>query len=150
MCVWYVKVSGNTLQAVPVPPPGNKITCPSNRTGTAHNPAITATFEALRANGRIQNKQTPGLCPRVNYTDRGTAACRQSQLLPIEGVAWSAQRIHTAVISVSYTEAATFSPKWHTFTFTFICVAALPLGARGSVVVKALCYKPDGRGFDTR
>jgi hypothetical protein len=25
-----------------------------------------------------------------------------------------------------------------------------PLGARGSVVVKALCYKPDGRGFDSR
>jgi hypothetical protein len=22
--------------------------------------------------------------------------------------------------------------------------------ARGSVVVKALCYKPEGRGFDTR
>jgi hypothetical protein len=24
------------------------------------------------------------------------------------------------------------------------------MGARGSVVVKALCYKPEGRGFDTR
>jgi hypothetical protein len=23
-------------------------------------------------------------------------------------------------------------------------------GARDSVVVKALCYKPEGRGFDTR
>jgi hypothetical protein len=23
-------------------------------------------------------------------------------------------------------------------------------GARGSVVVKALCYKPEGRGFETR
>jgi hypothetical protein len=23
-------------------------------------------------------------------------------------------------------------------------------GARGSVVVKALCYKPEGHGFDTR
>jgi hypothetical protein len=23
-------------------------------------------------------------------------------------------------------------------------------GERGSVVVKALCYKPEGRGFDTR
>jgi hypothetical protein len=23
-------------------------------------------------------------------------------------------------------------------------------GARGSVVVKSLCYKPEGRGFDTR
>jgi hypothetical protein len=24
------------------------------------------------------------------------------------------------------------------------------VGARGSVVVKALCYKPEGRGFDSR
>jgi hypothetical protein len=24
------------------------------------------------------------------------------------------------------------------------------VGARGRVVVKALCYKPEGRGFDTR
>jgi hypothetical protein len=24
------------------------------------------------------------------------------------------------------------------------------LGVRGSVVVKALCYKPEGRGFETR
>jgi hypothetical protein len=24
------------------------------------------------------------------------------------------------------------------------------VGARGSVVVKALCYKPEGRGFETR
>jgi hypothetical protein len=24
-----------------------------------------------------------------------------------------------------------------------------PRGARGSVVVKALCYKPEGRGFDS-
>jgi hypothetical protein len=24
------------------------------------------------------------------------------------------------------------------------------LGARGSVVVKALCYKPEGRAFETR
>jgi hypothetical protein len=27
---------------------------------------------------------------------------------------------------------------------------AISAGARGSVVVKALCYKPEGRGFDTR
>jgi hypothetical protein len=25
----------------------------------------------------------------------------------------------------------------------------LKVGARGSVVVKALCYKPEGRGFET-
>jgi hypothetical protein len=33
-----------------------------------------------------------GLIPRVNYTDRATAACRRSdcQLLRIEGATWSA------------------------------------------------------------
>jgi hypothetical protein len=29
-----------------------------------------------------------------------------------------------------------------------ICTSTF--GARGSVVVMALCYKPEGRGFDTR
>jgi hypothetical protein len=28
--------------------------------------------------------------------------------------------------------------------------ATLGSGARGSVMVKALCYKPESRGFDTR
>jgi hypothetical protein len=28
--------------------------------------------------------------------------------------------------------------------------STLSVGARGSVVVKALCYKPEGRGFDSR
>jgi hypothetical protein len=43
-----------------------------------------------------------GLCPRANYTDRATAACRRSdcQLLRIEGATWSAWRIPTAVFSV--------------------------------------------------
>jgi hypothetical protein len=37
--------------------------------------------------------------PQANYNDRATAACRRSycQLLRIDGVAWSAQRILTAV-----------------------------------------------------
>jgi hypothetical protein len=37
--------------------------------------------------------------PQANYTDRATAACRRSwcQLLRIEDVAWSVQRIPTAV-----------------------------------------------------
>jgi hypothetical protein len=30
------------------------------------------------------------------------------------------------------------------------CSTCSVVGARGSVVVKALCYKPEGRGFDTR
>jgi hypothetical protein len=42
-----------------------------------------------------------GLSPRTNCTDRATAASRRTwcQLLLIEGVAWSAWRIHTAVFS---------------------------------------------------
>jgi hypothetical protein len=37
--------------------------------------------------------------PQVNYTDQATATCRRSlcQFLRIEGVAWSAQRIPTAL-----------------------------------------------------
>jgi hypothetical protein len=37
--------------------------------------------------------------PQANYTDRATSACRRSycQLLRIEGVTWSAQRIPSAV-----------------------------------------------------
>jgi hypothetical protein len=37
------------------------------------------------------------LSPQANYTDRATADCRQRQLLRVEGVAWSVQRIPTAV-----------------------------------------------------
>jgi hypothetical protein len=40
-----------------------------------------------------------GFSPQANNTDRVTATCRRSycQHLRIEGVAWSAQRIHAAV-----------------------------------------------------
>jgi hypothetical protein len=34
-------------------------------------------------------------------------------------------------------------------TNTFIEPFYQAIGARGSVVVKALCYKPEGRGFDS-
>jgi hypothetical protein len=33
--------------------------------------------------------------------------------------------------------------------YIYICIYTLEV-VRGSVVVKALCYKPDGRGFETR
>jgi hypothetical protein len=52
----------------------------------------------------ILNQKDPNkfrdFSPPANYTDRISAACRRSycQLLAIEGVAWSAQRIPTAVI----------------------------------------------------
>jgi hypothetical protein len=32
----------------------------------------------------------------------------------------------------------------------FLVVVYLMSGARGIVVTKALCYKPEGRGFETR
>jgi hypothetical protein len=40
-----------------------------------------------------------GLSPQANYTDRATADCRRSKCQPlrVEDVAWSAQRIPTAV-----------------------------------------------------
>jgi hypothetical protein len=39
-----------------------------------------------------------GRSPQANYTDRATAACRRNrQPLRVESVAWSAQRIPTAV-----------------------------------------------------
>jgi hypothetical protein len=40
-----------------------------------------------------------GLSPQANYTDRATAVCWRSlcQILRVEGVEWSAQRIPTAV-----------------------------------------------------
>jgi hypothetical protein len=51
--------------------------------------------------------------PQANYTDRATAACWRSycQLLRIEDVAWSEQRIPPVVNSVFSTGAATFSFK---------------------------------------
>jgi hypothetical protein len=33
---------------------------------------------------------------------------------------------------------------------TLYLLVRLHIGARGSVVVKALCYKLEGRGFDSR
>jgi hypothetical protein len=33
---------------------------------------------------------------------------------------------------------------------SFLLIYEIISGVRGSVVVKALCYKPEGRGFETR
>jgi hypothetical protein len=51
---------------------------------------------------RSLNNKLRGLGPRANYTDRVTAACQRShfQLFGIRGVAWSVQRISTAVFSI--------------------------------------------------
>jgi hypothetical protein len=34
--------------------------------------------------------------------------------------------------------------------FFYLSLVFINVGARGSIVVKALCYKPEGRGFETR
>jgi hypothetical protein len=41
------------------------------------------------------------------------------------------------------------------YVFSLLCKRIIlvlygQVGVRGSVVVKALCYKPEGRGFETR
>jgi hypothetical protein len=50
----------------------------------------------------ILKKKLHGMSPLAKYTDRATAACRQSdcQLLLIEGATWSVWRVPTAVFSV--------------------------------------------------
>jgi hypothetical protein len=57
-----------------------------------------------------QKKKLCDFSPQVNYTDRVMAACRRSlcHLLWKEGVEWSAQRIPTAVFSVSRPELLLF------------------------------------------
>jgi hypothetical protein len=61
--------------------------------------------------------------PQANYTDRAAAACQRSlcQLLQIEGVAWSARRIPTAV-NLSFQDRS---------RYFFIQVAAPQLSSRG-------------------
>jgi hypothetical protein len=50
-------------------------------------------------------KDLRGLSPRTNYTDRAIAYCRRKgQLLRVDGVAWSTQRIPTVAFSASSTE----------------------------------------------
>jgi hypothetical protein len=50
----------------------------------------------------LLEKELRSLSPRATYADLLTAACRRSyyQLLRIQGAAWSAQRILTAIFSV--------------------------------------------------
>jgi hypothetical protein len=45
----------------------------------------------------------------------------------------------TTIVSGSYSSSYFYLKHWKLYVFM-----------RGSVVVKALCYKPEGRGFDTR
>jgi hypothetical protein len=48
----------------------------------------------------MDDNKTNKLCGfslQANYTDRATAVCRRSANFSVEGVAWSAQRIPTAI-----------------------------------------------------
>jgi hypothetical protein len=57
------------------------------------------TMDNVQKHNKLKLKSKPrGRSPQANYTDRATATCRRSrQPLRVEGVAWSAQRIPTAV-----------------------------------------------------
>jgi hypothetical protein len=53
----------------------------------------------VRANTKKKKLNSVACSPQANYIDRAAAACQRSycQLLRIEGVTWSAQRIPAAV-----------------------------------------------------
>jgi hypothetical protein len=60
---------------------------------------LSANYTVLYPKRHNSKTKFRGFSPQANYTDRATVACRRSkcQLLRIEGVARSAQRIPTAV-----------------------------------------------------
>jgi hypothetical protein len=62
------------------------------------SPSIIRMIKSRRMRWAVHTKLR-GFSPQANYTDRATALYRRRwcQLLRIEGVAWSAQRITTAV-----------------------------------------------------
>jgi hypothetical protein len=49
------------------------------------------------------------------------------------------------VVIIVYTELENY-----VYNFKIRNSSIILMGARGSVVIKALCYKPEGRGFDSR
>jgi hypothetical protein len=71
-----------------------------NNRFTASESLVTIYVKENWNNGLCSTQtQLCGFCSKANNTDRATASCRWSQckLLRIENVAWSAQRITTAV-----------------------------------------------------
>jgi hypothetical protein len=80
--------------------------CPWSRLGLnpGRQSGKTASNRLSNVAVLIRTKKTKlhGLCPRANYTDQATAACRRSdcQLLRTEGATWSEWRIPTAVFSI--------------------------------------------------
>jgi hypothetical protein len=66
---------------------------------------------------RANNTNLMAFSPRANYTDRAATACRRSwcQVLRVKDVAWSAQRIRTAVnlYFLDLTSVMTTSNSWN-------------------------------------
>jgi hypothetical protein len=90
----------------------------------------------------VNIKKLSGLSPRANYTDRATASCRRSwcQLLKVEGCSMvSATDLQGHILG--------FLDRSHYFFFSS---SSSVVEARGSLLVKALGYKPKGCGFETR
>jgi hypothetical protein len=60
---------------------------------------------------------------------------------------------HLALRHEGVWESRCIGPRFHDLGISSRSVALFPIPtgqARGSVVVKALCYKPEGREFETR
>jgi hypothetical protein len=66
---------------------------------TSISPYVFMVWKLIKQRKSLKLKNSVAFSQQANYTDRATAVCRRSycQLLRIEGVAWSAQRIPTAV-----------------------------------------------------
>jgi hypothetical protein len=73
-----------------------------------------------------------------------------------ETLLWTSTTCYGDRFTFSYADGARSSQETLVWTSTschgdrFTFSYADGAGARGSVVVKALCYKPEGRGFETR
>jgi hypothetical protein len=66
---------------------------------TENSICLSLQWSVSYSHHKLKKLNSVAFSPQANYTDRATAACRRSwfQLLRIKGVAWSAQRIPTAV-----------------------------------------------------
>jgi hypothetical protein len=98
-------------------------------------------FSALNLWDRLWGPPSP-LCNEYRVLFRSKAAGTEVNNSPLSRAEIKNEWSHT------YTPPRTFPPivgrmKLYLFYFT-------RGGARGDVVVKALCYKPAGRGFDSR
>jgi hypothetical protein len=86
-----------------------------------------------------------GMLRRVAFvTSVLTRATRRN--IPEDGILLCS---HVLVALIFLLSLMTRSLKFGDYFYNFVGYSDY-IGARGSVVVKALCYKPEGRGFETR